>query len=83
MKDFRIAEDHYRRMFELHPNHIDSYRDMGLIMTYRAAMEKSENDRRNDLLDAERYFVRCFGFEQHQWGLPRELGPRVAGYWAL
>ena len=59
MKDFRIAEDHYRRMFELHPNHIDSYRDMGLIMTYRAAMEKSENDRRNDLLDAERYFVRC------------------------
>ena len=54
LKYFRIAEDHYRRMFELHPQHIDSYRDMGLIMTYRGAMEQNENARQADLLDAER-----------------------------
>ena len=51
MHHFRIAEDHYRRTFELHPQHVDSYRDMGLIMTYRGAMAPNENDRQADLLD--------------------------------
>ena len=73
MKHFKISEDHYRRMFELHPNHIDSYRDMGLIMTYRAAMEKSENDRRTDLLDAERYFVRCLDLNSTSEGCHESL----------
>ena len=49
MHHFRIAGDHYRRMFEPHPQHADSYRDMGLIMTYRSHAP-NENDRQVDLL---------------------------------
>ena len=73
MKYFRIAEDHYRRMFELHPQHVDSYRDMGLIMTYRGAMEQNENARQADLLDAERYFVRCLDLNSTYEGCHESL----------
>ena len=56
---YDLAEDQYRRIFELYPEHTDSYRDMGLIMTYRAQMRTIDNKKRQDLKDAEEYFMRC------------------------
>ena len=59
-KFYSDAETQYRRMFELFPNHAQSYSDMGTIMTYRAeATAKTENQKRDYISDAEQYFVRC------------------------
>ncbi len=57
------AEKEYRKIFELYPNHINSYRDMGLIMTYRAQLEQTENRRQEWIGDAEQYFVRCLDLD--------------------
>jgi Tfp pilus assembly protein PilF len=60
---FKKAEAEFRKLFELHPTHINGYRDMGVIMTYRAAMQKIENKKLQYLADAERYFVRCLDLD--------------------
>lgn len=59
MDHYNRAEDHYRKIFELYPQHVDSYHDMGAIMTFRAEIEKVENRRTEWISDAETYFVRC------------------------
>lgn len=53
------AETEYRKIFELYPEHADSYRDTGVILTYRAQLEPIENKRRALMQDAEQFFVRC------------------------
>jgi tetratricopeptide (TPR) repeat protein len=60
---FENAESEFRKLFELAPTHINGYRDMGLIMTYRAAMQKIENKKLELLADSERYFVRCLDLD--------------------
>jgi tetratricopeptide (TPR) repeat protein len=57
------AEDHYRKIFELYPEHVPSYHDMGVIMTFRAETEKIENKRQVFIQDAEQFFVRCLDLE--------------------
>jgi tetratricopeptide (TPR) repeat protein len=63
MKSYEDAETHYRRIFELYPQHTSSYHDMGVIMTYRAETQKIENKRQLYIQDAEQYFVRCLDLE--------------------
>jgi len=58
-KHYATAEAEYRKIFELYPEHVDSYRDMGLIMTYRAQIEQVGDKRQSWISDAEQYFVRC------------------------
>lgn len=62
-KAYEQAETHYRRIFELYPEHTSSYHDMGVIMTYRAEREGIENKRRVYIQDAEQFFVRCIDLE--------------------
>lgn len=59
LDQYKKAETEYRKIFELFPEHADSYRDMGVIMTYRAQLEGIENKRAVLLQDAEQYLVRC------------------------
>lgn len=59
LEQYGKAETEYRKIFELFPEHADSYRDMGVIMTYRAQLEGIENKRAVLLQDAEQYLVRC------------------------
>lgn len=63
LKRYEQAETEYRKLFELQPDRVDPYRDMGLIMTYRAALTDIENERRTLLGDAESYFVRCLDLD--------------------
>jgi tetratricopeptide (TPR) repeat protein len=57
---YRNAEDQYRKIFELFPQHAKSYGDMGVIMSYRAEkIAKTENQRQTYIEDAEQYYVRC------------------------
>ena len=56
---FKIAETHYRKMFELFPNDAAAYSDMGVIMMTRAQGTETENKRRDYMNDAEKYLVRC------------------------
>ena len=60
---YGAAEDHYRKIFELYPEHVPSYHDMGVIMTYRAEKEQIENKRRTLIQDAEQFFVRCLDLQ--------------------
>ena len=53
------AETEYRKIFELYPEHADSYRDMGVILSHRAQLEPIENKRKVFVQDAEQFFVRC------------------------
>ena len=58
------AEDQYRRIFELYPQHAKSYGDMGVIMSYRAEnVAKTENDKKTFISDAEQYYVRCLDLD--------------------
>lgn len=63
---YKSAEKEYRKIFELYPNHVNSYRDMGLIMTYRAQLQQVENKRRTLIGDAEQFFVRCLDLNPTQ-----------------
>ena len=56
---FKVAETHYRKMFELFPSHAGAYGDMGVIMMSRAQGTETENKRREYMNDAEKYLVRC------------------------
>jgi tetratricopeptide (TPR) repeat protein len=62
-ESYAEAEDNYRKIFELYPQHIPSYHDMGVIMTYRAEKEQIENKRQTYIQDAEQFFVRCLDLE--------------------
>jgi len=53
------AEKEYRKIFELDPQHFNSYHDMGVIESYRAEDAKIENDRRTHIGESERFFKRC------------------------
>lgn len=59
LEQYAKAESEYRKIFELFPEHADSYRDMGVILTYRAQLEPIEAKRALLLQDAEQFFVRC------------------------
>jgi tetratricopeptide (TPR) repeat protein len=63
LEKYDRAEFEYRKIFELYPEHTNSYRDMGLIMTYRAQLEQVENKRRQWVEDAEQFFVRCLDLD--------------------
>lgn len=63
LEKYDRAEVEYRKIFELYPEHANSYRDMGLIMTYRAQLEQVENKRRQWIEDAEQFLVRCLDLD--------------------
>ena len=57
---YQAAETEYRKIFELYPEHAQSYGDMGVIMSYRAEkVATTENQKRTFIDDAEQYYVRC------------------------
>lgn len=57
---YQAAETEYRKIFELYPEHAQSYGDMGVIMSYRAEkVTTTENQKRTFIDDAEQYYVRC------------------------
>ncbi len=60
---FEKAETQYRRLFELYPDYVKSYHDMGVVMTYRAEAETIEKRRRDYINDAESYFQRCLSLD--------------------
>ena len=53
------AEEEYRKIFELAPEHAGAYHDMGVIETFRASDATTENKARQHEAEAERYFKRC------------------------
>lgn len=57
------AETEYRKLFELYPNHVNSYRDMGVLMTHRGEMQLIDEKRNNHISDAEQFFKRCLDLE--------------------
>lgn len=60
---FRKAETQYRRLMELFPGFVSSYHDMGVIMSFRAQVAATENEKRTLVSDAETYYVRCLDLE--------------------
>ena len=57
---YQSAEVEYRKIFELYPEHAQSYGDMGVIMSYRAEkVATTENQKKTFIDDAEQYYVRC------------------------
>lgn len=57
---YKSAEVEYRKIFELYPEHAQSYGDMGVIMSYRAEhVATTENQKKQYVDDAEQYYVRC------------------------
>ncbi len=56
---YQKAEDEYRKIFQLHPEYAPAYRDLGVIMTYRAEMSEQENKRNQRVQEAEVLFNQC------------------------
>ncbi len=57
---YKSAEVEYRKIFELYPEHAQSYGDMGVVMSYRAEhVATTENQKKQYVEDAEQYYVRC------------------------
>ena len=57
---YKAAEVEYRKIFELYPEHAQSYGDMGVVMSYRAEhVATTENQKKQFVDDAEQYYVRC------------------------
>ncbi len=57
---YKSAETEYRKIFELYPEHAQSYGDMGVVMSYRAEhVATTENQKKQFVEDAEQYYVRC------------------------
>lgn len=57
---YKAAETEYRKIFELYPEHAQSYGDMGVVMSYRAEhVATTENQKKQFIEDAEQYYVRC------------------------
>ncbi len=71
---FKQAETHYRRMFELFPDHAASYGDMGVVMMARAAGAETENKRTDYMNDAEKYLVRCIEIDDTRKDCQGNLG---------
>lgn len=71
---FKTAEVHYRRMFELFPQHADSYSDMGGMMMTLAAGAETENKREQYMSDAEKYLVRCIEIDDTNKSCQGNLG---------
>ncbi len=59
LADYTAAEEEYRKIFELAPEHTGAYHDMGVIETMRASDASTENKARQHEAEAERYFKRC------------------------
>ena len=59
LDDYLRAEEEYRKIFELAPEHTGAYHDMGVIETMRASDATTENKARQHEAEAERYFKRC------------------------
>jgi protein O-GlcNAc transferase len=63
MQRYDKAEREYRKIFELYPEHVGSYHDMGTVMTFRAQIERQGDTRRVWMQDAEAFFTRCLDLD--------------------
>lgn len=57
--NYALAKKQYLKLIAVNPAYANGYRDLGLIMTYNASMEKLEANRETDLKEATNYFQSC------------------------
>ncbi len=58
-ENYKLADREYRKVIAVNPSYVNGYRDLGLVKTYEAALEKLEADRENDIKEATNYFENC------------------------
>lgn len=57
--NYALAKKQYLKLIAVNAAYANGYRDLGLIMTYQASMEKLESSRQEDLKSATNYFENC------------------------
>ncbi len=59
LSNYARAKKQYLKLIAVNPAYVNGYRDLGVIMTSEASMEKLEADREADFRDATNYFQSC------------------------
>ncbi|MEI6790320.1 MAG: tetratricopeptide repeat protein, partial [Myxococcaceae bacterium] len=57
--NYTLAKKQYLKLIAVNASYVNGYRDLGLIMTYEASMQKLEASREADLQAATTYFQSC------------------------
>ncbi len=71
---FALAQDQYRKLMAVNSTHANSYRDMGLIMTYLASMQTEQEKLQSDLGKANDYFKQCLQVDGNNEGCRESYG---------
>ena|SRR3989338_4869999 len=57
--NYHLAQKQYLTLVAVNPAYVNGYRDLGLIMNYKASMEKLQAHQEADLKQATQYFQNC------------------------
>lgn len=73
-KYFKSATEQYQMLIELNPKYANAHRDLGLISTYKASMEKIDDRIMQNLVQAEKYFSQCLSLDPSNEACRESLG---------
>lgn len=59
LRNYVLSRKELLKLIAVNPGYANGYRDLGLIKTYQASMEKDEDKRAEDLKEAGNYFQNC------------------------
>lgn len=59
LSNYDLARKQYLKLIAVNPTYVNGYRDLGLIKTYEAGMQKIEAKQEADLKEAANYFQSC------------------------
>ncbi|MES2504141.1 MAG: tetratricopeptide repeat protein [Myxococcota bacterium] len=58
-QNYTHARKEFLKLIAVNPAYVNGYRDLGLVKTYEAALQKNEQSRQADLKEATTYFENC------------------------
>lgn len=59
LSNYKLARQQYLKLVAVNPAYVNGYRDLGVIMTSTASLEKLQAKREADLKEATNYFQSC------------------------